>query len=78
MDDVVVSIIRDHIELGFKTTNDKLDAMAATLKEHLEKDEAYWRKIDIAEGQIKLIKGVGGSSIVSALGAWLWAKFGIH
>ncbi len=46
------------------------------LKEHAEKDAAYWQKIDQAEGQIKLLKLFGGTVSGGSILAWLYTHFG--
>ena len=75
MDEQVIDLIRDQIKQGFETTNEKIDTLGVSLTAHCEKDETYWRKIDVQHGQIQLLKGIGGSSILSALAAYLWSKF---
>ncbi len=45
-----------------------------TIKEHVEKDEKYWKKIDVQEGQIKLLKGMG-TGFIAVLGYLEWWLF---
>lgn len=45
---------------------------------HIEKDEVYWRKIDQTEGQLSLIKWIGGSLSLSGFLGWLFSHFGKH
>ena len=75
MDEQVVELIRDTIKQGFENTNEKIDRIATSLDTHITKDGEYWKKIDVQQGQIRLLKGIGGSSIVSAIAVYLWNKF---
>lgn len=51
-----------------------------TLKAHVEKDELYWKKIDIQEGQVGMLKKmiIGASMIVGGIwtAIWSWVKGG--
>lgn len=81
MEEQVVEMLRDRFDdqnKRFDAQDKVLERICTTLEAHTDDDKKYWRKIDVAEGQIKLIKGVGASSIATALGAWLWHKMGIH
>lgn len=53
-----------------------------SLKEHTEQDARYWRKIDVQEGQITLLKVLLGSGTFTGVlyGLWQWmqGKIGIH
>ena len=75
MDEQVIEMIRDTIKQGFENTNERIDAMSKKFDTHVEKDQGYWNKIDVQEGQISLIKGIGSSSILAAIGTYLWNKF---
>ena len=74
MDDQVVDMLRDH--LG--RIEDTCMGIREDLKSHTEKDAEYWQKIDEQQGQISLIKWLGGSLSLSGLGAWLFTNFGKH
>ena len=75
MDEQVIDLIRDQIKQGFETTNEKIDAIGISLNDHVVKDQEYWKKIDVQQGQIGVLKAIGGSSILTAIGAYLWSKF---
>ena len=66
----------------FDSQDETLKEIKDSFKEHLEKDETYWRKIDVQDGQITLLKVLLGSSSLTALitGIWLWfsTKLGIR
>lgn len=53
-----------------------------SLKEHIAHDERYWRKIDVQDGQITLLKVLlGGGTLTGFLyGLWQWMqdKVGLH
>lgn len=72
MDEQVVDMIRDSLNELKHTCN----GIREDLKEHTAKDERYWSKIEQAEGQIKLLKWLGGGLSVSGLMAWLFSQFG--
>lgn len=74
MEDAVLELIRDQ----FVHLNTKLDLINTTIEKHIDKDEEYWRKIDQVEGQISLLKWLGGSISFSGLLAWLFGHFGKH
>ena len=50
----------------------KCDEIVETMKEHVEEDKLYWKKIDKVEGQVSLVKwivsAVGLGGIASYLG----------
>jgi hypothetical protein len=72
VDEHVVNMIRDSLN----EVKETCQGIREDLKEHTTKDEKYWAKIDLAEGQISLIKWIGGSLSISGLGAWLFSHFG--
>ena len=52
----------------------KLDRIEDLLSSHIEKDERYWKKIDVTEGQVSLLKWLFGGSTATLVGsafAWL-------
>lgn len=69
--DQLVEMIRDR----FDSQDRKLEEIKCSLSNHVEKDEEYWRQIDVQAGQIQLLKAIGGSSIFAGAMAWLWNKF---
>ena len=73
MEPAIVDMIRDQ----FKVLNEKCDDIQASIKEHVEQDQAYWQKIDKQEGAIgvwKWIAGLGGGSGVMAALAQYFGK----
>lgn len=74
MDDNLLDLLRDRFDNLDKT----LTTLNDTLKTHVEKDERYWQKIDKAEGQITLLKWVGGTISGGGLLGWLFTNFGKH
>lgn len=73
MDDQLINMIRDQ----FKVMNDKVDGLHDAVKEHVEKDERYWSKIDQQDGQMTLLKFLLGPGIVGFFG-WLYNQFLRH
>lgn len=55
----------------FGRQDDVLGEIRDTLKEHVKKDEMYWKKIDTLDAQVKALKGVG-SAIVFLVGVAEW------
>ena len=74
MDEHIVDLIRDQ----FKAVHDKIDAIHADVREHTQKDERYWSKIDEQQAQIGVIRWLGSGVSGSALLAWLYHRFGGH
>lgn len=70
MDDQTVELIRDQ----FSVLHEKIDALNATVRAHVEKDERYWGKIDEQAAQMKLIKFLFGGTTGSAIIAWIVGK----
>ncbi len=85
MDETQVNLIRDQfrsihdkIEMSYLNLDKKVDQIHADVREHIEKDEQYWVKIDENEAKISLLKWLFSGASGSALLAWLYQKFGIH
>lgn len=74
MDDQTVNLLRDQ----FKQTNDKIDQLHNVVQEHVSQDQVYWKKLNEAEGQIKLLKYLSGAGPVGALVVWVYSKLGGH
>lgn len=71
MDEQIVDLLRDQ----FATMNHKIDSLHADVRDHVEKDERYWKKIDTQDGQISMLKWIfGGSGIFAAISAWFWNR----
>jgi hypothetical protein len=70
-DDAVVQMIRDR----FDNVDRDNQALLVSFKEHVIKDEAYWKQIDDQAAQIRLAKGLAGGSVASGIALWLWEKF---
>lgn len=67
----LVDMIRDR----FTYQDEMLKDLVTSLKEHIKTDQEYWKKIDVQQGQINLLKAIGGSSVLTAFGAYIWSKF---
>lgn len=77
MDPQLFELLRDR----FDKQDQMLEEIRDTLKDHAKKDETYWRKLDIQEGQIALLKLIIGviGTVGGAIGLWSWvgSKAGI-
>lgn len=71
MEPQLVEMIRDR----FDAQDRVLEDIQSSIATHVTKDEAYWKRLDVQEGQMTLLKAIGGSSALAAIGAWLWNKF---
>ena len=74
MDDHTINMIRDSL-IDLKAT---CQGIREDMAKHAEVDAQYWKKVDQAEGQISLIKWIGGSLSISGLLGWLFSHFGKH
>ena len=72
MDEQVVAMLRE----ALKDLKDTCEGIREDMKEHAKLDAVYWAKIDKAEGQISLIKWVGGVSGGGGVLTWLFNHFG--
>lgn len=82
MDEQVVDLIRDQfasmngkIDSMGKTVHDKIDGLSVTMREHVNKDDAYWKKIDAQQAQIGVIGYLLSLSGLGAAFAWAYHKF---
>lgn len=70
MNDQLFEMLRDRLE----SIDDRLGRIETSIRDHVTQDEAYWKKIDILEGQLSTLKWLFGGSISTAIGsfmAWL-------
>lgn len=70
MDPQIFELINERSDRQDRTLN-RIETM---LSEHITKDEIYWRKIDIHEGQLGLLKWLFGGTITTLIGsgvAWV-------
>lgn len=75
MDEQVLEMMRDR----FDAIDDTLKALNTNLREHTEKDDRYWLKIDQQAAQIGLIKWIFGGGAFAAVVVWYMdKKFGGH
>ncbi len=74
MDEEIIGLIRDRLDQLQETCEGVRD----DIKEHARVDAEYWRKLDAQQGQLDLIKWVGGGLSLSGLMAWLFGTFGKH
>ena len=73
MSNDLINLMRDR----FDSLDRKLDALHETFKEHVNKDETYWKKLDQQEGQLRLVRWVSGSGIITGIGTaalWVYKK----
>ncbi len=70
MDDQIVDFIRDQ----FDSVRKDISTLRDSMDRHTTKDEHYWKKVDEAEGQIKLLKWAASAGPVGALIVWLYSK----
>lgn len=68
MDDMLLKLLMDR----FDQQDKMLDEIRENFKEHHEKDEHYWRKLDVQEGQVNLLKVIVGGVITVLVGSWSW------
>jgi hypothetical protein len=71
MDDNILGLLRDRFS---KVDRDNAE-MLVCLKDHIKKDEEYWKKIDDQHAQIRLVKYLGGSGLGAAVLHWLYNTF---
>lgn len=64
----------DMINRRFDSLDDTLKDLNTTMKDHVEKDERYWLKIDQQQAQISLMKWLLGGGAGAALIAWFIDK----
>jgi fermentation-respiration switch protein FrsA (DUF1100 family) len=72
MDNQQFEMMRDR----FDNLDHSMRTLNETMQDHVMKDEAYWKKLDQAEGQLSLIRWVMGGLSVSGLMAWVFNHFG--
>lgn len=46
-----------------------LDEIKGLIRDHTKEDEKYWKKIDIQEGQLSVLKWLFGGTITTAIGS---------
>lgn len=67
IDEQIFEMLRDRLE----SIDNRLGDIRDTLSDHIEKDEGYWKKIDVQEGQIDLLKWMFGGTITTTVGAFV-------
>lgn len=72
MDEQIIELMRDR----FDKLNAELEMLHKTLRDHIEMDALYWKKIDTTEAQLTFVKWLVSGVSGSALLAWLTTKFG--
>lgn len=74
MNDQLFEMLRDRLD----SIDNRLGDIRETLNDHIAKDETYWQKIDVQEGQIDLLKWMFGGTITTTIGAFFaWIVSGI-
>lgn len=72
MDNQLFEMLKDR----FDRQDEILGNIERNLSEHTKKDEVYWKKIDVQEGQLSLLKWLFGGTITTLAGsfaAWVIA-----
>lgn len=67
MDPQIFKLINDRSN----KQDDTLERIETMLAEHIQKDEVYWRKIDVQEGQLGLLKWVFGGTVTTLAGSFI-------
>jgi RNA binding exosome subunit len=70
VDNQIVEMLRDR----FDSQDVVLQDIKESIRDHTEKDEAYWRQIDDQKAQLRLVKWLGGTSIAGSAVLWAWHK----
>jgi RNA binding exosome subunit len=70
------SQLYQELQRRFDSLDRQLGSISKDLRDHIEKDEEYWRRLDDQKAQIALVKWLGGTGILSSAALWLWQKFG--
>ncbi len=85
MDESQINLIRDQfksihdkIDMAYGSLDQKVESIHHDVREHIEKDERYWAKIDENEAKIGLLKWMFSGGAGTGLLAWLYSKFGGH
>jgi hypothetical protein len=58
----------------FDRQDEILADIQKNLREHVEVDQEYWKKIDVTEGNVDLLKWLFGSTLTTLVGsgiAWI-------
>jgi RNA binding exosome subunit len=71
LENQVLEMVRDR----FDAQDVMLNEIKESIRDHVTKDEAYWRQIDDQKAQLKLVKWIGGTGIFSSAVIWIWQKF---
>lgn len=71
MDEYVIQMIRDRFNQVDRDNQEMLDCV----RDHIKKDELYWKKIDRNEANIGLLKWLAGSGLGTATAAWFYNTF---
>ena len=75
MDDQLFKMLQER----FDRQDRMLTNIETNLKEHTQIDEKYWRKLDIQEGQVSLLKWLFGGTVTTVIGsgvAWIITNIG--
>ena len=61
----------DMLKYRFDQQDEMLQNIHLNLQEHIEKDQVYWKKIDVQEGQVGLLKWLFGGTITTLFGSFV-------
>lgn len=74
MNDQTFDLLKNVLE----SIDHRLEDIQNDLRDHVAKDEVYWKKIDVQEGQITLLKTIFGSTAFVGFVSGAWAWFTTH
>ena len=66
----IIAMLRDR----FDAQDTVLQEIKTSLREHVDKDEVYWKQIDDQKAQLRLVKWLGGTGAVGSAVLWAWQK----
>ena len=71
-DEQVIKLISNQLDM----LNSRLDVIHGDIKDHLDKDLSYWRKVDQQEAQLSLLRYlVGGTPVVVGGIIWMLERY---
>ena len=71
MDEQIVELLRDR----FDNLDRELKTINETIKDHVDTDTRYWKKIDQQEAQLSVVKWLTSGAAGTGLLAWLYNQF---
>ena len=71
VEDPMIQMIRDRFSNVDRDNKEMLDC----LRDHIKKDELYWKKIDDQQAQMALVKWLAGTGVLGAIANWFYQTF---